>query len=79
MFFINELLFLIFFNSSGREFPLRQMIEVFFKFVETKGREKLSDEDCLVSCLCKVFVFTNACSRGNLPGCLLISNIILAV
>ena len=55
-----------FFNSLGREFQniIPLYVKKFrFKFVETVGREKPSDEKCLVLCLCKLFVFTNSCSR----------------
>ena len=75
MLFTNEFLFLIFFNSSRREFhnltPSNVRI-IFFKFLETKGREKHSDEDCLV-----IYQFESP--SEHVSGPLLISSIILVV
>ena len=82
MFLKKKFLSSSFFNFLGREFQniIPLYVKKFrFKFVETVGREKPSDEDCLVLCLCKLFVFTNSCSRGNVSRFWLTSNIALAV
>ena len=82
MFLKKTFLSFSFFNSLGREF--QNIIPLYakkfrFKFVEPVGREKPSDEYCLVLYLCKLFVFTNSCSRGNLSRFWLTSNIALDV
>ena len=61
MFLKKTFLSFSFLNSLGREFQniMPLYVKKFrFNFVETVGREKPSDDDCLVLCLCKLFVFT---------------------
>ena len=55
---INKFLLFIFFNVKGREFQNLMPLYVkkfLFKFVDAMGREKPSDIDCLVLCMCKLF------------------------
>ena len=79
MLFANEFLFLIFFNSSGREFHTitsSNVGNIFCNLWKSKEEKILQ----MKIALCYTYVsFLSCCCNDNLSGLLFISNIMLAV